>query len=46
MAKNKAAPLNASLLVRKGEAAPSSSESNASSAPEAPVPRERKIRWL
>jgi hypothetical protein len=42
MAKSKAAPLNAGLLVRKGEAAPSSSEPNASSAPEAPLPRGTK----
>jgi hypothetical protein len=42
MAKSKAAPLNAGLLVRKGEAAPSSSEPNASSTTEAPLPRGTK----
>ena len=42
MAKRKAAALDAGLLVRKGEAAPSSSEPNASSAPEAPLPRGTK----
>ena len=42
MAKRKAAPLNAGLLVRKGEAAPSSSEPNTSSAPEALLPKGTK----
>ena len=42
MAKNKAAPLNAGLLVRKGEAVPSNSEPNPSDAPEAPLSRGTK----
>ena len=42
MAKSKASTLNAGLLVRKGEAAPSSSEPNASSTTEAPLPRGTK----
>ena len=42
MAKNKAAPLNAGLLVRKGEAAPASSAPNASPTTEAPLPRGTK----
>jgi hypothetical protein len=42
MAKNKAAPLNAGLLVRKGEAAPASSAPASSSATEATLPRGTK----
>jgi hypothetical protein len=42
MAKSKAAPLNAGLLARKGEAAPASSAPNASHATEAPPPQGTK----
>lgn len=42
MAKRKAAPLNAGLLARKGEAMPSSSAPNASSATEAPISKGTK----
>ena len=42
MAKSKAAPLNAGLLVRKGEAAPASSAPKSSSATEATLPRGTK----
>jgi hypothetical protein len=42
MAKSNAAPLNAGLLVRKGEAAPASSAPKSSSAAEATLARETK----
>ena len=42
MAKSKAAPLNAGLLVRKGEAAPASSAPKSSSATETTLPRGTK----
>jgi hypothetical protein len=42
MPKRKAAPLDAGLLARKGEAAPSSSEPDTSSATESTLPRGTK----
>jgi len=42
MPKRKAAPLNASLLARKGEAAPASHRAPTSDATEPPIPRGTK----
>jgi hypothetical protein len=42
MAKSKATPLNSGLLVRKGEASPSSNAPKASSTTESPLPQGTK----
>jgi len=42
MAKRKAAPLQASLLARKGEAVPASTQASVSDTPVSPLPRGTK----